>query len=221
MTEILDFPTVPISKQLFHVAGAALDGGFTTGGVRILSPEPGGRSMLELQIALQVQEWDYPTASWLMSQGNGQVFRVRLAPTPQVLSHRSANPDWRTDDIWTQPNPLNTDMVSRYSAVALEGSTQVTVDMTTHGDRLRKGHVIGHGDNCYLVDKVAFNYESKQAVITVKPPLRHDIAVNDRVWFRAFFLGTINNIDEVRTTYDAENNGLIQPGRFLFSEAVV
>lgn len=221
MTEIFDFPTVPVSKQLFHVPGGAIEGGWTAGAVRMLSPEPGGRSVLEMQIALQVGEWDNPVSSWIMSKGNGEVFRVRLAPTPQILSSRSAKPDWRSDPLWTQQAPISTDMVARFSASGLEGSTTVIVDMTGHGDRLRQGHVIGHGDHCYAVDRVDFNHTTKQAIATVKPPLRKPITLHDEVLFRPFFLGTINNIDEIRTTYDAENNGTIQIGRIVFAEAIV
>jgi len=221
MIEILNFPVVPVSKQLFHVPGGAIDGGFTVGGARILSPEPGGRAMLEMQIALQVREWDYPTASWLMSQGNGQIFRIRLAPTPQILSARKAFPLWDGDVPWSNHQPWDSDITAVFVAGALEGSTIVYVNMTGYGDIARPGHVIGHGDNSYLIDKIEYNNDDNVAKMTVKPPLRNEIHYGDFALYRSFFLGTINNIEEVRTTYDAEGNGTIQPGRFIFAEAIV
>jgi hypothetical protein len=198
-----------------------VDGGFTSGAVRILSPEPGGRSVLEMQVALQVGEWDNPESSWLMSKGNGEVFRVRLAPTPQVLSARSAQPDWRSNALWSEQKPIATDMVARYDAVALEGSTTLIVDMTAHGDRIRRGHVIGHGDTCYGIDKVQYDYGTRRATLTVKPPLRNPVAVGDTVLFRPYFTGVMGNIEELRTTYDAENVGHIQLGKIVFTEAIV
>lgn len=219
--EIHDFPAMAVSKMLFHVPGQAVEGGYTSGAVRIMSPEPGGRSVLEMQVSLQVGEWDNPFSSWLMSKGNGEVFKVRLAPTPQVLSARSAPLDWHSDQLWSQVGSISTDMYAKYTVVSLEGSTSVTVDMSAHGDRLRPGHVIGHESNCYIVDKVVYNSTTKLAVLTVKPPLRNDIAVNDQAIFRPYFLGTISNIDQMRVPYEASNIGLIQIGSIIFNEAIV
>lgn len=222
MTEIFDFPTVPVSKQLFHVPGGAVEGGFTAGAVRILSPEPGGRSVLEMQIALQVREWDYPTSSWIMSKGNGEIFRVRLAPTPQVLRARGVSPvPWDNNQPWSNLQPWAGDIVATYSVSALEGSTTLIVDMSGHGDILRNGHVIGHGNNCYIADKVVYDSDTGRATVTVKPPLRKNVSVGDVAYFRPFFIGTIGNIDQVRVTYDAENNGAIQIGKITFLEAIV
>lgn len=89
--KIWDFPVVPIEKQLFHVPGAVFEGGFTSGGARIQSAEPGGRSVLEVQVAFQVAEWDFPFSSWIMSKMNGQIFRVPLTKTPQLISNTALN----------------------------------------------------------------------------------------------------------------------------------
>lgn len=216
---IWNFPTLQVSKQLFHVPGAAIEGGFTTGGARIMSPEPGGRSVLEMQISLQVNEWDYPMSSWLMSKINGQVFRVRLAPTPQVLSARSLGIPWDNNGPWDNDENWAGDLTGVYASVALEGSNIVTIDMSGYDNALRLGHVIGHGNNCYMVDDIS--YSESIATITVTPPLRKNVAIGDSVYFRPFFLGTISNGDAFRVTYDAENVGAIQPGSITFTEAVV
>lgn len=223
MTPVHDFPTIPVSKQLFHVPGAAAEGGLTSGSVRIMSPEPGGRSMLELQVALQVREWEYPESSWLMSKGNGDVFRVRLAPTPQVLSARVARngPLWAGDVPWTGDVPWSGDITAFYATEALEGSTTVRVNMTGYGDIARRGHTIGHGDNCYKIDSVMFDADTQIATMTLMPPLRKNVHVGDPAFFRPFFLGTIANIGEVRTTYDSELNGMIQIGKIVFTESIL
>lgn len=221
MMEIFDFPGVPVSKQLFHVPGAAIEGGYTSGAVRMISPEPGGRSVLELQPSFQVREWEHPFMSWLMSKGNGEIFRVRLAPTPQVLSSQNENVTWDTDLLWSNHEPWVGDISASFASAALEGSNAVTLNMTGYGDIVKPGHVVGHLDACYIIDKVTFDESAQTARIVVKPPLRANIAVNDIAYFRPFFTGTIGNIGEVRATYDAENVGSIQPGKIIFAEAIV
>ena len=221
--KIYDFPTCPVSKQLFHVPGAAVEGGLTSGSVRIISPEPGGRSVLEMQIALQVQEWDYPISSWLMSKGNGQVFRIRMAPTPQVLSARNPGVLWSPEPgvLWSGDVPWQGDITAFYSATALEGQQVLRVNMTGYGDIARPGHVIGHLNHTYMIDEIKYDADTSIATITVTPPLRKNVQIADAAFFRPYYLGTIANIGEVRTTYDAENNGHIQPGKIVFAEAIV
>lgn len=219
--EIFDFPGVPISKQLFHVPGAAIEGGFTSGAVRIISPEPGGRSILELQPSFQVSEREYPFMSWLMSKGNGEVFKVRLAPTPQVLSAQGNVVTWDNDILWSNFQPWAGDISTIFAAVALEGSNVAVLNMTGLGDIVKPGHVIGHANACYMIDKVTFDEDAQTSTIVVKPPLRSNIEINDIALFRPFFTGTIANIGEVRATYDSENVGNIQTGKIIFSEAIV
>ena len=216
---VFNFPTCPVKSQLFHVPGAANEGGYTSGAVRLLSPEPGGRSVLELQIAFQVREWDYPISSWIMSKGNGEIFRVRLAPTPQVLSVRGADVLWQPDTLWSGDVPWDGDITVRYAAAALEGTTIVQIDMTGYSAVVRPGHVVGHAYDCYFVDEVEYN--GAIATLTIKPPLRRDVAVGDSAPFRPWFTGTIGNIGDVRATYDAENVGHIQPGKIVFAESIL
>lgn len=221
MPVIHDFPTVPVSKQVFHVPGQAVDGGWTSGAVHILSPEPGGRSVLEMQIALQVREWEYPESSWLMSMGNGEIFRVRLAPTPQVLSARTPGVLWNNDQPWSNLQPWAGDITAVYAADALEGTTTLVVDMTGYGDIVRRGHVVGHGNNCYKVMKTTYDSTTGHVTMSVTPPLRNNVVAGDQTFFRPYFLGTIGNIEQVRTTYDASNVGAIQIGSISFREAIL
>lgn len=217
---IWNFPTVPVAKQLFHVPGQAMEGGFTSGGVRMLSPEPGGRAVLELELALR-NDWDFPIGSWLMSKGNGEVFRVRLAPTPQVLSARSAPVPWDNGALWSNHSPWAGDITASYAASALEGTDLVSVNMSGWGDIIRPGHVIGVGDNTHLVDDVIYNSDTNIANLQIKTPLRRDLASGENAYFRPWFTGTISNLGEIRATYDASLNGFIQVGKIIFAEAVV
>jgi hypothetical protein len=223
--KVWSFPTFPISKQLFVASGQAFDGGMTVGGIHMLSPEPGGRSMLEIQPSLQVSEWEFPLSSWLMSKINGDIFRVRLAPTPQVASKRSGGAPWAEGGIypespWSNQQNWSGDDVALYKSVSLEGTNVAYVDMSALGQILQCGHVIGHGDNCYKIDEVSYD-AFNVATITVKPPFRKSIAVGDIALLRPFFLGSIVNGEEMRATYDAENVGHIQIGRIRLNEVIL
>jgi len=206
------FPTTPVSKMLFHVPGAAIDGGFTSGAVRIMSPEPGGRGFLEMELAMRPGEWESPVASWLMSMGNGEVFRVRLAPTPQVCGARSrTGVPWQPDVLWSGDVPWQGDVAAVFAANALEGVTTVRV---TTGASLQRGHVIGHGGTTHIIKDVEGD------TLTISPPLRRNVTAGDMALVRPFFTGTISNIAEIRATYDRSNNGMIQLGKIILMETI-
>lgn len=219
---IYQFPTLPISGQLFHVPGAVLAGGLTSGGARIASPEPGGFSMLEIQTSLWVNEWEYPTASWLMSKLNGQVFRVRLAPTPQVAwsQRRQGNISvpWDDELLWSNQEMWGGDFSAVYATAALEGTSEVTIDLTGAGEVLQNGHVIGHGYSCYTIDDI--EYDGDIATATLSPPLRQNVAINDQAPLRPWFTGAIGNPSEVRAMYESSNNGHIQLGKIVLNEVI-
>ena len=147
---IYNFPTIPISEQVFHVPGGVFEGGFTAGAVRMVSPGEDGRSKLLLQVALQTNEWENPMSSWLMSLGAGEVFRVRLAPTPQVLSAKAPPVEWLGDVPWYSSSPWAGDITALFATSALEGENIIQVDMTGWGDIAKVGHVIGHKFNTYI-----------------------------------------------------------------------
>lgn len=221
--KIWEFPSFPIKGQLFHVPGAMADGGLTSGGARIVSPEPGGFSMLQIEPALQTGEWSAPWASWLMSKVNGEILRVRLAPTPQIAY--SANRDgaetvaWNNGVLWANQVEWNADAVVTFSAITLEGATGVTLDTTATGPIFGSGHVIGHGNYTYLIDEIT--YAGAVATIILRNPVRKAIAVNDPAYVRPWFLGRIMNPGDIMATYDAENWGAVQMGKIILGEAVV
>jgi hypothetical protein len=224
---IYEFPNIKISKQLFSVPGAVVDGGYTRGGARVSSPEPGGYSMLEIQPAMQVAEFVYPIASWLMSKTNGEILRIRLAPTPQVagaLALRSGGVPWGAqgfypDVQWSNQQNWAGDTIAGFTAVALEGTNVVKIDMTAQGPILQAGHVFGHGNVSYLVDEISYDNAGIATVVT-KPPLRSTIGINEIALLRPYFLGQIKASD-FRTTYDADQNGNIQLGMITLSEVIV
>lgn len=236
--KIWDFPSVPIQEQLFYVPGAMFDGGFTSGGARISSPEPAGRSRLELKIAFQVREWQFPFSSWLMSKTNGQIFRIQLTKTPQLLSplallglpvgnpigNKSSIP-WATEGFYAQgpwdnaQNWLDDGAGIGTNSSALEGTNIIYLNMGTFAHVLTHGHVIGNGDYSYIVDDI--DYNGNIAKVTISPPLRKNVAANDVFFIKPYFLGQISNGDEVKATYQASNVGHIQPNRIVFEEIIL
>lgn len=225
--KVWEFPSIQISKQLFHVPGAAIQGGFTSGGARISSPEPGGFSMLEIEPSMRVDEWNYPVASWIMSKTNGQIFRTRLAPTPQVagaINSKTGVP-WAAEGIypespWSNMQNWAGDAVSMYVAPALEGTNLLVVAMTSYGQLLRYGHVIGHGNSTYLIDEVSYD-NNGNATLVVTPPLRRDVKAGDLAPLRPWFTGSIANGEEIRNTYDAVNAGAIQINKIVMNEVIL
>lgn len=217
---IWEFPTLSVSKQLFHVPGAAFDGGFTGSGVSITSPEPGGRSVLEMQLSLQTQEWDYPLASWIMSKINGVIFRVRLAPTPQIARVRQAGGvPWDNNGPWSNGANWAGDTITYAVADALEGTAEVRCDVSQLNQGLRPGHVIGIGGTSYLIDEV--EYSGNNATIVVMPPLRKNVLNGEVIYLRPWFTGTISNGSEIRALYESSMNGAIQLEKIVFDEAIL
>lgn len=230
--KVWNFPALKVRSQVFYAPGAGFDGGFTSGGARISSPEPGGRAYLEVELALQVNERNAPFASWLMSKTNGDIFKTQLVRTPQIVSdealgvingsagvpwaEQSAYPKNRWDNL---ANWSTADVVVSTDGTALEGETTITINMTNYGQILTYGHVIGHGDYSYIIDDIEYNDDV--ATVTIKPPLRKDVAINDLIYFRPFFLGSISNGSEIRASYEASNNGHIQLPRLIFSEVII
>ena len=224
MEKVYDFPSFRISEQLFHVPGAAFDGGHTSGGARILSPEPGGYGFLEIRPSLQVNEWQNPLSSWLMSKINGEVFKVRLAPTPQVVgsSVNQAGVPWDAQTIypespWSNHQNWQGDVAAFFTEEALEGTTTAVVDLSVVGQSLQPGHVIGHLATTYIVDEI--EYDGNLATITVKPPWRAKISEGDNAYLRPYFTGSIANGSEIRASYRASDRGAIQLNRIVLVES--
>ena len=196
--KVWGFPAIAVRGQLFRAGGQAYDGGFTSGGARLSSPEPGGRSYLEVQLSLQTNEWNYPFTSWLMSKLNGDIFSIKLTKTPQLVSNAALGLPEKSTIPWaplnSQSSPVNWDNNQPWADdggifvvvdIALEGSTQLKINMAGFGEIIKHGHVIGVGDHSYIVDNIY--YEDGIATIDVNPPLRRDITDDDYVLTRPYF----------------------------------
>ena len=218
--KIYQFPTFRVESQLFHVPGAGYDGGLTAGGAQFITPEPGGFSTLEIQPSLITTEWAAPLASWIMSKISGQVFRVRLAPSPQVAYSRRRGMiavPWSNGQAWSNQQKWDGDFTARYAGPSLKGSVTMTFDLTGVGPIVGPGHVIGHDYDSYLIDEIS--YEGNVATAIVTPPIRRDIKAGDNCYLRPWFTGRISNGAEVRAAY--HNMGRVKPGNIVLHEAVV
>lgn len=218
--KIYQFPTFRVESQLFHVPGAGYDGGLTAGGAQFITPEPGGFSTLEIQPSLITTEWDAPLASWIMSKISGQVFRVRLAPSPQVAYSRRRGMvavPWSNGQAWSNQQNWDGDFTARYAGPSLKGSVTMNFDLTGVGPIVGPGHVIGHDYDSYLIDEISYDGNVATAIVT--PPIRRDIKAGDNCYLRPWFTGRISNGSEVRAAYN--NMGRVKPGNIVLQEAVV
>lgn len=218
--KIYQFPTFRLESQLFHAPGAGFDGGLTSGGAQLITTEPGGFSVLEMTPALIDTEWDAPLASWIMSKISGQVFRARLAPSPQIAFSRQRGMvavPWSNGQTWSNQQNWDGDFTATYAAAALKGSLEVKFDLTGVGPIVGPGHVIGHDYSAFGIDEISYNGDVATALLT--NPLRGDIAPGDNCYLRPWFTGRISNGAEIRAAYDAM--GHVKPGRIILQEAVL
>ncbi len=220
MTKIYQFPTFRIETQLFHSPGAGYDGGLTSGGAQFITREPGGFAMLELSPAIIDTEWNAPLASWLMSKISGQVFRVRLAPSPQVAFSKQRGMvavPWDNGQTWSNQENWDGDFTGVYSAATLKGAMEVQFDLTGVGPIVSPGHVIGHGYETYLIDEIAYSGDIATALLD--RPLRRDTAIGDNCYLRPWFTGRISNGSDIRAAYN--NLGHVRPGTIVLHEAIL
>jgi len=225
---IFDFPELDVSGQVFYVPGAANDGGITVGGTRILSPEPGGFAMLEIELSLQTNQFADPTVSWLMSKTNGEVFKIKLKKTPQLLSGKSiGQPNalydgmvWDNNQPWDGGVPWYFEVSEMtVSGNHLRSSNTFDIDVGDDNAYLKIGHVIGLNNRCHEIDQIS--YSGNIATVVVKPPLRADLVNGETIVLEPYFLGYIANGSEFKQMYKAANNGHIAPPRIVFKEAIV
>lgn len=228
--KIWDFPILQVQSQIFYAPGEAFDGGFTSGSAQVTSPEPGGRAFLEIELALQTDEWENPFSSWIMSKTNGDIFKVQLVKTPQVVPAGKLNvsaagipwgaetiyPDskWNNDEFWSSD-----DIYVPSNGAFYDGQNVISVNVSEFGQVLKHGHVIGAGDYSHIIDDIS--YSGNIATLTIKPPLRKDVSSGEQIYLRPWFLGRIVNGSEMRATYRKQNEGHIQPSRIVFAEVIL
>jgi hypothetical protein len=241
---IYDWPSsVVAAKQLFFAGGEAVDGGLTSGGARALSPEPGGRSWLQVEFAYQDNALSDPLVSWLMSKiGNGALFRIPVVRSPQLVplsalgiaiaeydamrrfglsqevvpSELDGLP-WQNGQPWENAMCWAFEPGAVISSAAAEGTTALILDMGDQPNGLQCGHVFGVGGILHKVDMI--DYAGSVATVTVIPPLRRDVQAGDFVSFRPSGVFSAVDADGFRALY--EPAGLIQPGGVKFMEAIL
>lgn len=176
--------------------------------------------MLEIAPALIDTEWDSPLASWIMSKISGQVFRARLAPSPQIAFSRQRGMvavPWDNGQAWSNQENWDGDFTARYAAAGLKGAVTMSFDLTGVGPIVLPGHTVGHEFESYLVDEISYSGDVATAVVT--PPLRRNIAIGDNCYLRPWFTGRISNGAEIRAAYNSM--GHVKPGKIVLQEAVV
>jgi len=229
---IYDWPSsVRPSAQLFYAGGQMQDGGFTSSGARVGYPEPGGRSFLDLEFSYQRNASPDTLVSWLMSKiANGNLFRVTIAQTPQVLNDEDLGLSdastggllWAAEGLlparaWDGGNLWEFEPGAVAGAAALDGTTTLTVDMGDLPAALKVGHVIGIADTAYLVDDL--EWDGSVATITVDPPLRADVSADDFITLRPKMVCFATNPENFRANYRPAND--ILPGSIRMTEAIL
>ena len=230
MVQIYDWPkSIAPSGQLFMVAGQAQDGGFTTMGARVLTPEAGGRSMLDFTFGWHSRKESGPLYSYLVSKvTNGNVFRIPIWDSPQLVRYADLGFDGVPGSLpWQGPGGVTaywsdgTGWEAQFGVAAIgtrqEGKTDLVLNMAGLARGLTHGHLIGVAGRAYLVDDII--YAGNNAMVTVTPPLRTDVGAGDQVTFRPRMLGVCVNPESFKALFQPAE--LVQPGNITFVEALV
>lgn len=229
--KVYDWPPLIRSRQFFHSGGQAYEGGFTSGGARVLTPEPGGRGILNIEFNLQLRDMKAnPIVSWVGTMiANGNIFRIPIGCTPQLVKLTDLGVEvvadglpWASDGMlpegpWDNGQNWAFDVGAGAASTALAGTTILEIDMGELLPGLRHGHLIGHEDVTYLVEDIA--YDGSVATIAVNPPLRKPVSQGEFITFRPKMLGIARNPEAFRSLYEPSN--LIRLGSVEFVEALI
>lgn len=222
---VYDWPSIVPVAQLFHEGGQAFEGGYTSGGVRMLSPEPGGFGWLDMEFGEQDNQEPDALVSWACSAiSNGRVFRIPLARSPQFvrpvdlgISLSESGVPWNNDQPWDNGQNWAASLTVVAAGAALEGVLTFTVDMGTYLPALRPGHVISHKDVAYKIDDI--EYDGQIATVTTFKPLRKAITSGDVINLRPIGTFSASNPESFRGLYRAAD--LIRLGSVRFHEVIV
>lgn len=234
-------PSIVPSAQLFHAPGQVYEGGFTSSGAEVLSPDPGGRAYLEMSFNTAKSVLNARLLSWLFSKlESGSIFRVpvfygvQLVPSDAIPADPLLLPTYAEVGVPWQDNAggevLWGDDVgwgvefTRAPVIgsALEGARQFTVDMSGLGQIILPGHVIGYADRSYMVDAIDYAEDgSGYATITVNPPLRTDVAADSdySLTLRPYMIVRAKNPESFRQMYD--QGRWVKPGNLTFMEVLL
>lgn len=177
----------------------------TLGGASVLHPEPGGRAELVMAFATFADAETNLDASWTASRiMNGTVWRIPLYGSVQLVSAADLDvPDtgqtWANGAAWANDENWRANPFAYVTAAASKGAASFAVDMSILGDVLKIGHVIGfHLDGYDFAHMVMdIDYVDGVATVTVEPPLRRALAIDDYLLFRPVMTATCANAREV------------------------
>lgn len=227
MTEIYDWRSAIVpADQLFVAGGRSIAGGMTVGGIRIESPSPGGRGELHMSFSTLNRSLG-ASVSWTISRiRNGAIMRVPLCGSPQIVPDTalglsggltwSNGKKWSSGVFWlSRPN-------APVAASAAKGTTVLSVDLSTYGQVVEIGHVIGVSaggfEFAHLVEDISYD-SANTATMTISPPLRRAVTTSDTLQFRPTMLCVCRNPEQVAQPFVQRR--VPQLGAAEFVEALV
>jgi hypothetical protein len=228
-------PSLCPKLQVFRAGGQSRDGGMTLGGAMVSNPEPGGRGFLRMSfVPFWRGEQRNTDASWTISRLlNGNVMRVKLSWSAQLVSGVAlgmaasagealeGNP-WANEQPWANDENWRGNPWVPVSAPALAGVETFQADLSSIGQILRIGHLVG-----FFLDGYDFTHEvmdvtydeNNVASISVSPPLRRPLTPTDVMLFRPSMLATCQNPSEI--SVDSPRLRYISLGPINFVEFIV
>lgn len=220
---------VPID-QVFRAGGQAIVGGMTLGGASYENQEPGGRAELIMNFAAFATPEANLNASWTVSRiTNGTIMRIRLQQTVQLVSEAAlgmgtevAGVPWSNDQPWANGQNWLYDPQAQIHADAAKGASSFSVDLSSLGQVLSIGHVVGFHldgyDFAHIIMDISYD-ASDVATVTVEPPLRRALTVSSLMKFRPTMLVTCVNAREVMGNFTSGRHMALNTARFV--EALV
>lgn len=217
---------VPID-QVFRAGGEDGGGGLTLGGFESRSPEPGGRAELVMAFNTFGTVAANLDASWTISRiMNGAIFRIGIYRSVQLvtaaaLGGSDIGEPWRSGRPWGNDQNWSFNPTAPVAQAALRGSVECVIDMSTVGEMLRIGHVIGFAVDGYDFAHVVMDieYEDGIATLEVSPPLRRPLTTDDVMTMRPKMLVTCSNGRDVMDTFRKGKHMAFNAARFV--EALV
>lgn len=215
------------TDQSFRAGGQAIDGGMTLGGALVSNPEPGGRAEILLSFAQAFKPEAAVDASWTASRiMNGAIFNYRLFGSVQLVPADGLNivdsgQTWANGAAWANDANWQANPFALVSAAAARGAPEFQVDMSIPGEVLKIGHVVGFysaGFNfAHMVMDIV--YLGGTATVTIEPPLRRALAVDDLMMFRPAMTVYCANPNEVLGR--VQQRRAVSFGSIRFVEALV
>lgn len=220
------------AHQMFRAGGQMQEGGLTIGGARVGNPEPGG-------VAELVCGWNAlgrgnsigRDVSWTISRIlSRNIMRFSLCNSPQLVPAAdlgvtdlvSGGLPWDGPLLWDNGQPWDWDVRVPVSVAASRGASEVVLDLSTVGEVLQIGHVIGVSvdgyDFAHKVMDVTYD-ASDVATAQISPPLRRALTTSHEMSFRPKMLVTCANAREVASLYEYRSFSALNQARFV--EALV